>query len=1068
MAPGFDNPRKERAQLAQTANEATLDSLPPLLPPDNRMRRLWKPLLGLAVVLAAFTISFGWPIQNGLQIDIDTSPRAQAARSKTPWDLTKLQVMNRVIHQVNDDYVDPRRIDHQRMMLAGLDAIQKDVPPVLVYYREGEETLKVQVNSAESEFETKVTSPWELSRRFRDVFAFLQEQLEDEEDIELNEVEYTAVNGMLKTLDPHTVLLPPAVFEEMQTSTRGEFGGLGIVISIRDGHLTVIRPINDTPASRAGLQRGDRIVKINEESTLNMPLQEAVNRLRGRKGSTVTIFIRRKNKAGNYSPPRPVKLTRARIDIESVEHRMLRDDVGYIRIKNFQGNTERHLRRALAALHKRRMVGLVLDLRGNPGGLLDQAVQVADTFLEDGPIVTTSSQDPRERTEEYAEPGGTEPDYPMVVLINGQSASASEIVAGALKNHDRALILGEQSFGKGSVQVLYRLQDRSALKLTVAQYLTPGDVSIQGVGIVPDIAINPMTVDKENMDLKVDEVFLREGDLDAHLTHASATDSQRPTIVLGYYLNPELRQRLLEAEPDEEENEDQENFLIRFSKNLVLNAKSYKRPQMLRQSEPIIERVRKQETEKVVRDLKKLGVDWSVGPDKGPSRVSVVAETTAGDKPARAGEPLSLRVQVTNEGKNTLYQLRATTRSDNPWFEGRELVFGKLAPGETRSWTTTLGSCTTEDDGKRVCRIPRSMIDRADGIRVELEEAHGHGPEPVEVRTVIQALPAPRFAYGIQVADNVVGNGDGLVQPGEQVTVYFNVRNVSDVDSYQVQANLQNKSGAGVLLHDGRFQRDSIPAGATWVVPFTLQVLPDFAESEATLLLGVADTQLGVSAGQKLTIPIAQTAAQVGKLASKRVVSLEPGTELVARPAADAPVIATVEKPMRLLQTAKSGAFASVNLGGGRPGWVPASAISAAQGQVTQPPPVRWATEHAAPEIELAAIESFVTRGEVFRVSGRAFDAQRVRDLYISTSRHKVFYESNQSSTTPRQLDFEAEIPVHPGMNAIMVVAREDNDSVTRHYFMVRRDAEDGSLMETTKFEGALLSNGNGNGNGYH
>jgi carboxyl-terminal processing protease len=286
------------------------------------MRRLWKPLLGLVVVLAAFTISFGWPIQNGLQIDIDTSPRALAARQKTPWDLTKLQVMNRVIHQVNDDYVDPRRIDHQRMMLAGLDAIQKDVPPVLVHYREGAETLKVQVNSVESEFTVSdVSSPWELAGRFREVFAFLQEELKDEEDIELSQVEYSAVNGMLKTLDPHTVLLPPEMFEEMQTSTRGEFGGLGIVISIRDGHLTVIKPIPDTPASKAGLRRGDRIAKINEESTLNMPLQEAVNRLRGKPGSKVTIFIRRQNKAAKWSSPRRVELTRARIQIESIEHR---------------------------------------------------------------------------------------------------------------------------------------------------------------------------------------------------------------------------------------------------------------------------------------------------------------------------------------------------------------------------------------------------------------------------------------------------------------------------------------------------------------------------------------------------------------------------------------------------------------------------------------------------------------------------------------------------------------------------------------------------------------------------
>ncbi len=1028
------------------------------------MRRLWKPFLGLVVVLAAFTISFGWPIQNGLRIDIDASPRALAARRKTPWDLTKLQVMNRVIHQVNDDYVDPSRIDHQRMMLAGLDAIQKDVPPVLVHYREGAETLKVQVNSAESEFGiADVTSPWELAGRFREVFAFLQEELKNEEDIELNKIEYTAVNGMLKTLDPHTVLLPPDVFEEMQTSTRGEFGGLGIVISIRDGHLTVIKPMPGTPAFKAGLERGDRIAKINEESTLNMPLQEAVNRLRGKPGSQVTIFIRRENKAGKWSNPRRVELTRARIHIASVEHRMLRDGVGYIKLKNFQGNTETDLRKALAALHKKRMVGLVLDLRSNPGGLLDQAVQVADTFLEDGPIVTTSSQDPRERTEEYAEARGTEPGYPIVLLINGQSASASEIVAGALKNHDRALIIGEQSFGKGSVQVLYKLQDQSALKLTVAQYLTPGDVSIQGVGIVPDIAISPMTVDKEHMDLKVDEFFLREGDLEAHLTHASATDSQRPAVVMGYYLNPQLRQRLLEAEPNEEENEDQENFLIQFSRNLVVNSKSPKRLQMLRAAEPIIERVQKQETEKVVRDLRKLGIDWTVGPDKGPSKVRVVAKLSSGDQPTRAGDPLSLRVEVTNEGEHPLYQLRATTRSDNAWFEGRELVFGKLVPGETRAWTTTLGRCVTEDE-KRVCRVPRAMMDRADGIRVELEEAYGHAPEPVEVRVAIHALPEPRFAYGLQVADNINGNGngDGRVQRGEQVTVYFTVKNISEVDSFELQANLQNKSGAGVLLHDGRFQRDGLRAGEEWVVPFSFQVLPGFADEEATLLLAVHDTELRAAAGQKLKIPIYDDPGPVKTLSAKRVVSLQPGTEVREWPDGSAPVIATVDEPVRLLHTATSGGFARINLGGGRPGWVAADALSPAQGQVTQDPPLAWATGHAPPEIELSPLDSYVTRDKVFRLQGKATDGQRVRDLYISTSQHKVYYESNQDSTNPRELAFDAEIPVHPGMNAIMVVAREGNDSVTRHFFMVRRDAEDGSLMKTTKFEGALLGNGNG------
>jgi carboxyl-terminal processing protease len=347
---------------------------------------------------------------------------------------------------------------------------------------------------------------------------------------------------------------------------------------------------------------------------------------------------------------------------------------------------------------------------------------------------------------------------------------------------------------------------------------------------------------------------------------------------------------------------------------------------------------------------------------------------------------------------------------------------------------------------------------------------HGHAPEPVEVRAQIQALPKPRFAYGLQVADNIHGNGDGRVQPGEQVMLYFTVKNVSEVDSFEVQANLQNKSGEGVLLHDGRFRKDTLRAGEEWVVPFSFQVLSGFEEQEATLLMGVADTELGAAASHKLKVPIykrgveaeGEAKKQVTKLSPKRVVTLEPGTEVRERPDGRAPVIATVDEQVRLLQAATSGGFARINLGGGRPGWVAVDAVSPAQGQVSKNPPLAWVTGSASPQIELLGLDTYVTRDNVFTVRGKAIDGQRVRDLYISTSRHKVYYESNQGSTNPRELAFDAEIPVHPGMNAIMVVAREDNNSVTRHYFMVRRDAEDGSLMETTKFEGALLGNGNG------
>ncbi|MBZ0116608.1 MAG: PDZ domain-containing protein, partial [Sandaracinaceae bacterium] len=672
----------------------------------SALRPYWKPLLALGAVIVACGLALVWPRQNGLDFNIDGSARAQEVRQSQPYDLTELRVLNRVILHAKNHYVEPERINPRRMLVSGLNAVQRTVAPVLIDYEEGRSTLTVQVDDQRREFRVdNVDSPWALSTRFREIFAFMQTSLRGE-DVDLRDIEYAAVNGMLHTLDPHSVLLTPDVYEEMRMSTRGEFGGLGIVISIRDGQLTIIRPMPDTPAGRADLHRMDRIVRIGEESTLNMPLSEAVNRLRGPPGSQVTIWVTREGEGG-WSRPRRFDLTRAVIHIESVESRMLGDGVGYIRIKTFQGNTHEDMRRALAQLHRQGLRGLVLDLRDDPGGLLEQAVRVADTFLSSGTIVTTSSNDPAQRDEKFAHSEGTEPDYPMVVLVNGGSASASEIVAGALKNHDRALIVGQRTFGKGSVQVLYDYEDGSALKLTIAQYLTPGDVSIQGVGITPDIAIDPMTVDSEDMDLAVDQQYIRESDLASHLTNERARTAERPAVVLRYYLPNDVRARLREASPEElEENEQEQEFLLRFSRLLLSSAQRSGRRQMLRDAQPVIERVRGEEMTRATAELRRLNVDWSVGPDQGASDVRVEVSTSQPNDTATAGEPFELRVRATNTGAAPLYQLRAVTDSAYPLFDGRELVFGRLNPGETREWSTSLGTCSTESQ-RRTCTLPR-------------------------------------------------------------------------------------------------------------------------------------------------------------------------------------------------------------------------------------------------------------------------------------------------------------------------------------------------------------------------
>ena len=306
------------------------------------------------------------------------------------------------------------------------------------------------------------------------------------EDVDIQDVIYGGINGMLKTLDPHSSFMPPEMYQEMQVETRGNFGGLGIQIAIKDDQLTVIAPIDETPAFRAGILAGDQIVKIEELPTKDMTLMEAVKLLRGPKGTQVTISIMREG----FDKPKEFTITRDIIELDSSTHRMLVDNIGYIRLRQFQEDSADEVEEALRELEEANVEALILDLRSNPGGLLNAAVEVSDKFLEKGKlIVYTEGRKKNQDMRFVAHQEFTHPNYPMVVLVNHGSASASEIVAGALQDHSRAVIVGTQSYGKGSVQSVIPLSDNSGLRLTTAKYFTPSGRTIHEKGITPDIVI---------------------------------------------------------------------------------------------------------------------------------------------------------------------------------------------------------------------------------------------------------------------------------------------------------------------------------------------------------------------------------------------------------------------------------------------------------------------------------------------------------------------------------------------------------------------------------------------------
>ncbi len=352
-------------------------------------------------------------------------------------------------------------------------------------------------------------------RLFTDALNIVQRNYVEEP--ETQELVRGAIKGMLTSLDPHSSFMDPDMYKEMQIDTQGEFQGIGITIGLRDGILTVIAPIDDTPAFRAGILAGDKIVMIEDTSTKNMSLMEAVKLMRGPKGTKVTISIVREGE------PKPIKhtITRDVIPLFSVKVKDIDPSIGYVRITQFQKKTSTEFAEALEKVRDEKgeaFKGLVLDLRNNPGGLLVSAIEIADRFVDSGPIVTTRGRLKNQNFSYNAKSKGTEPDYPIVVLVNGGSASASEIVAGALQDYKKAILIGTTTFGKGSVQTIYRLGDGSGMRVTTARYFTPSGRSIQATGIEPDIVVRNQTGTPRG--------HVREKDLTGHLENNQAKEDE--------------------------------------------------------------------------------------------------------------------------------------------------------------------------------------------------------------------------------------------------------------------------------------------------------------------------------------------------------------------------------------------------------------------------------------------------------------------------------------------------------------------------------------------------------------
>ncbi|HEY2730676.1 MAG TPA: MXAN_5808 family serine peptidase [Polyangia bacterium] len=1024
------------------------------------MRRFGKILVLTAACSAALvlTIRHGG---DGIRVGAE-SPLRAATRGSGRYDLSRIPIFSKTLMLVSENYFDKNRFDPKRMLVGALDFVQRDVPEILIdrWPEHDPKQVTVKVNGQQKSFSIeKVDAPWTLRTKVIEIFQFVQPNLqpvpEKEEARRLVEIEMAATNGMLYTLDPHSVLLDVETYKDMRTQTQGKFGGLGIVIEMdKKNRITVKRPMLDTPAIRVGIKAKDHIVRINNESTTNMTLNEAVERLRGDPDTNVDVYVERDSSPG----VKKFTITRAFIHPPSIDPpaRVLAvppgpgqaaAKVGYFHMQHFSANSAGDLAEALALFEKEKVKGIIMDLRGNPGGLYEQAQRVSDAFIKAGTLVSMVGVGGVQRKDETASDSGHEPTVPLAVLVNQNSASASEIVAGAMKNLDRGVVIGEGTFGKGSVQVLFDIaspvsfgdksdDDKLGLKLTTAQYLTPGDISIQGVGVVPDIETDPLLVQKDGerswIRLQPSAHKRREADYDFHLEHPSARHGEKPLESLSYLFVQKAADKARmhdededldpdeEAEADDADADEKTDFLMDFARDLLVQAKSSKRRDLVAGSKAFLDKVRAAEDKKVSLALEKLGVDWASGPATGAAPpLQLTLQPVSGDAKLVAGTVAKIRGVVKNIGTAPAYRVRAVLESDNPLFDENEMVFGKIGPGESKSYDLSV-------------KIPASSFTRTDELKATLSSQRGPTKASgADLLVNIEGKARPLFAYTYQTIDDQKGsNHDGQVQRGEQVRLLVTVKNLGHGRAIHTEAVLRNGAGQeGILISAGRFDAKDLGPGETKTFSFVYEVGPEFKGDDYQLELAVGDTILGESVTDKIKIKVAPP-GPAPEAGSGTATIVRDGAPLRETANDAALVVGRAAKGTTFKVSGKLGTFTRLDLDNNRSAFVATTDVSSG-GAVHGMLMPAW---QVTPPV-LTVTAPTVAMGDTVHLKGNATDDRLVRDVYVRVWNRnakipvkKVFYQPNRTSGDRTKMDFETDIPLWPGSNLVQVFARESNE----------------------------------------
>ena len=934
-----------------------------------------------------------------------------------------IKIAEDTLKHVNKFYLDQSKIDYAEMLEKAVSSFEIFLDDVLVEFPQDRgDVFAVHVNEKTKKFKEKESpSPNDVTSTLGQVTSFVLSNT-GTEDRTVKNIEYSVSDSMLKVLDPHSAMIPPDIYKEFLIDTEGSFGGLGIVVGIRDGQLTVISPIEGTPAYRSGIKTKDRIVQIENESTINMPLLEAVGKLRGKKGTRVNLLISRKN----FSKPRKFSIVRDTIKIESVEGFDLENDILYLRIRNFQKNTSSDLKKEISS-RSYPINGIILDLRANPGGLLSEAEKVADVFLSSGTIMTTKARDYAKTYRATAK----RPEYKgkVIVLVDQGSASASEIVAGALKNNRRALVIGKRSFGKGSVQKVFEFEDGAALKLTIAKYLTPGDISIQDSGITPDILLQGAVITEDKV------VY---NPLPEKRENAEEADLPVPEFTIRY-IDESLAPREEEedeVQPDESLTKTQKlgklknDFYVKLSARMLL-------AETMEQMYATAADFSNAQLEEIRTRIESTGIDWSAGETVKPS---VSVRTVPPKTVFRAGKESFLEIKVTNSGPDPIYRLSAVTDGENRVYRDGELLFGKLLPGQSKSSRVKFS-------------VPRWATTREDSVKLVFTSSGNKTftEESLLVKTVADRRPV--YSHTHEVVDDgrfgSKGNGNGHAELEETIVLNVKLKNSGDGTSKKTVATLKNLSGDDIFLEKGRVEIENFRPGETRPVPFRFRQSGEGGETEFELL--VMDEDFREIKTQKIILPVSAQERPFFSASAKKTALFKDSSSILGGTFPAAPAVAVAQKNSMVKVLGTSGRWIRVEGKNSLAGWVKEEAVRVARAGHGGPsgeasdengtggaPREISALKETFEEPPFITISDFPVSTEASRitVAGSVRDTDRIESVSVWKKNDKV------RLFTPGKNDVSLLFPLtlEEGMNLFTIVAKDEKGMTSKRTLAIRKD----------------------------